>query len=288
MERQSLNRVLIAAGVALALAGGGLYWWKSRTPAEAPLEAPPAEVMAPPGDADPAIEHPLPEPPPDATEAPLPALADSDGPVTQELGMLFGVESVAEYLEPQNVARRIVATVDGMTRAHGSDRLRPVKPVSPGFAVDRRPPTSPTAEERIFVSDSNASRYVPLVTLLEATDTKLVADLYQRWYPLLQQSYEDLGFPGRYFNDRVVTVIDHLLQAPAVKGPIELTQPNVLFEFADPQLEALSSGQKVLVRMGPENAAKVKAKLKELRTIVATTPRPATPAPATAAPKPPG
>jgi hypothetical protein len=279
MERQTLNRVLIGAGVALVVAAGGLYWWKTRTPPP-PVEVP--EVAeAPPVEAEPAIEHPLPEAPPAEGAPPLPALAESDAPLSQELGSLFGAEALMSYLEPQNIARRIVATVDGLPRAHGADRLRPVKPLSPGFEVERRPPTSPTAEERIFISESNAARYTPLVTLLENTDTAMLASLYQRWYPLLQQSYEDLGYPGRYFNDRMVLVIDHLLEAPTVKGPIELTQPNVLFEYADPQLEALSSGQKLLLRMGPDNARRVQAKLKELRAIVT---RPATAPQATGSP----
>lgn len=267
MERQILNRVLIGAGLALALAGGGLYWWKSRTPAP---EAAPREEAAPPpvAEAEPAIEHPLPDAPAADGAPPLPALPESDPPLSLELGQLFGTSAVASFLEPQNVARRIVATVDGLPRAHGADRLRPIKPVSPAFAVDRHPPTSPTAEERIFIADTNAARYTALVSLLEMTDTQAIVTLYQRWYPLLQQSYEDLGFPGRYFNDRLVSVIDHLLETPNVKGPVELTQPNVLFEFADPQLEALSSGQKLLLRMGPDNAGKVKAKLRELRKAV--------------------
>jgi len=267
MERQTLNRVLIGAGLALALAGGGVYWWKNRTPTPEP--APVVEAPPPVADAEPAIEHPLPEAPATDGAPPLPALPESDPPLTLELGQLFGTANVASYLEPQNIARRIVATVDGLPRAHGADRLRPIKPVSPAFAVDRHPPTSPTAEERIFIADTNAARYTPLVALLEMTDAKSIATLYQRWYPLLQQSYEDLGYPGRYFNDRLVSVIDHLLETPAVKGPIELTQPNVMFEYADPQLEALSSGQKLLLRMGPDNANKVKAKLRELRKAVA-------------------
>jgi transaldolase len=35
--------------------------------------------------------------------------------------------------------------------------------------------------------------------------------------------------------------------------------------FTDPQLESLSAGQKLMLRIGPENAAKVKAKLREVR-----------------------
>ncbi|HYL23657.1 MAG TPA: DUF3014 domain-containing protein [Burkholderiales bacterium] len=39
----------------------------------------------------------------------------------------------------------------------------------------------------------------------------------------------------------------------------------MLYEFADPDLETRSAGQKILLRMGPENAARVKAKLWEIR-----------------------
>ena len=79
-----------------------------------------------------------------------------------------------------------------------------------------------------------------------------------------------LGNPDGYFNDRVVEVIDHLLSAPEAPATIALAQPNVLYEFADPALEAESAGRKLLLRMGPGNAARVKAKLREIRNRVAT------------------
>jgi len=57
-----------------------------------------------------------------------------------------------------------------------------------------------------------------------------------------------------------------------VRGQIQSEQPWVRYEFEDPQLEALSAGQKILVRMGPSNARQVKAKLRELRAAIATIP----------------
>jgi hypothetical protein len=42
-----------------------------------------------------------------------------------------------------------------------------------------------------------------------------------------------------------------------------------MYQYADPKIEALSAGQKLLVRMGPDNEAIVKAKLRELRAAVA-------------------
>jgi len=77
-----------------------------------------------------------------------------------------------------------------------------------------------------------------------------------------------LGYPNGYFNDRLVQVIDVLLATPQISGPIDLVRPNVMYIYADPTLEARPAGQKLLIRMGPENAAVIKAKLVELRAAV--------------------
>jgi hypothetical protein len=46
----------------------------------------------------------------------------------------------------------------------------------------------------------------------------------------------------------------------------------VFYKFADPELESLSAGQKIMIRMGPQNAEKVKAKLRALRRELAARP----------------
>src|SRR5690348_12735538 len=105
--------------------------------------------------------------------------------------------------------------------------------------------------------------------LLEQADTPKLVQTYVHYYPLFQKAYVDLGYPNGYFNDRLVEVIDNLLATPEVKGPLKLTVPHVLYEYADAELQSRSAGQKLLLRMGPENAAKVKAKLREIREKVA-------------------
>jgi hypothetical protein len=97
---------------------------------------------------------------------------------------------------------------------------------------------------------------------------KRLTNVYFHFYPLFQDAYQSLGLPGHYFNDRLVEVIDSLLATPELSTPPDLVRPSVMYQFADPALEALPSGQKVLLRMGPENAAIVKAKLTELRALV--------------------
>jgi hypothetical protein len=48
----------------------------------------------------------------------------------------------------------------------------------------------------------------------------------------------------------------------------------VLYQFADPELERRSAGQKVMMRMGADNARRVKAKLREIRRELVSPRRP--------------
>jgi hypothetical protein len=143
-----------------------------------------------------------------------------------------------------------------------AERIRPLQRVPGKFEVGG-------SEEAPELDPANYARYQPLVQTIRSLDTPRLVATYQRYYPLFQESYEGLGHPPQYFNDRLIEVIDHLLETPEVRDPIPLARPSVQYEFADPKLEALSSGQKLLIRMGTENAAAVKAKLREIRAAVA-------------------
>jgi hypothetical protein len=177
---------------------------------------------------------------------------------------------------PENLVRNIVVTIDNLPRSKTAVERRPVKP-TPGATIVIA--GTSTAEETMTLSEANFARYEPFVKLVQATDSKQLAAVYLHYYPLFQEAYEDLGYPDKYFNDRVVEVIDHLLESPTPRGPVRLTQPRVYYEFADPALEARSTGQKLLIRMGNANATQIKAKLRELRTQITAAQKPPQPAP---------
>jgi hypothetical protein len=176
---------------------------------------------------------------------------------------LFGATAVEQWLIPNDIVRRFVVTVDNLPRKKYAERQKPIKAVPSRFVTDG-------AEDARVIGADNAARYAPLVQIVQALDMQTVAAEYFRLYPLFQASYKDLGYPDGYFNDRLVATIDDLLAAPEITGPIKLTQPNVMYEYADPKLESLSAGQKAMIRMGAANAAAIKVKLRELRTAVAT------------------
>ncbi|MDE2089604.1 MAG: DUF3014 domain-containing protein, partial [Gammaproteobacteria bacterium] len=159
------------------------------------------------------------------------------------------------------IVHHVAATIDNLPRKQVSQRLMPVKSPPGHFLVTREGKT-------IYIDPNNYRRYTPYVRLIEAVSAKQLVTVYAYFYPLFQQAYEHLGYPHGYFNDRLIEVIDNLLATPDVRGPIKLIQPNVVYKFADPALERLSAGQKILIRMGNGNAAKIKAKLREIRRLL--------------------
>jgi hypothetical protein len=262
LEDQSRRRLvwLTASIVAVAVAAGGWYWYASRprTAAPEPVVSPAAPPPA--ANTEPQISHPIPAE--GAGPAALPALNDSDAVLRDSLAGVLGRNPVEQFLVPQNIVRHIVVTVDNLPRRKVAVDLRPVKP-TPGQAV------TSTQGDLITLSEGNFERYAPLVRAVQRADVKALAVVYERLYPLFQQAYEDLGYPGKYFNDRLVQVIDHLLETPEVPAPIQLVQPRVFWEYADASLENRSAGQKLLIRMGPQNARIIKAKLRDFRAEIA-------------------
>lgn len=265
-----MNRAIwIVGAIATLIAVGTLVFFYGRVPqlpetedTAAPQPSAPAPRAAEPPAAEPDIRYPIPAPEVTETPPPLPALDESDGAIRESLAQGFGETLVEAFLVPTQIIRHFVATIDSLDRNPVPLHFRPIKHV-PGLPVVK------AEGDRISLSRDDAKRYALFISALRAAGAKQFADLYLRYYSLFQKAYEDLGYPDRYFNDRLIDVMDHLLAAPEIEGPIELVQPKVLYQFADPELEKRSWGQKTLIRMGPENAAAVKEKLREIRDLLA-------------------
>ncbi|HTP94244.1 MAG TPA: DUF3014 domain-containing protein [Burkholderiales bacterium] len=244
--------LLVVAGVFAAI----LYNWL-RAPGAPP--PPPVQAPAPPAPAavpEPQSHFPVPQQP----EAKLPALDASDAALREGLEALGG-KALLALLNAEQFVRKVVATVDNLPRRKLAPRLNPLRPAAGRFLADG-------ADEDATMSPKNAARYEPYVRIAEHIDTKRLVALYVRLYPLFQQAYQDLGYPSGYFNDRLIAVIDHLLAAPEPKEPVRLLRPKVYYQFADAGLEARSAGEKIMIRIGAANAARVKHKLREIRAEI--------------------
>lgn len=194
----------------------------------------------------------------------LPTLDDSDSWFLLAIDELFGRDTSLVFVR-EALIDRLVATIDSLPRSHTPETIRPVTSLVEPFRVDMDGDT-------ILLGPENFARYDELVARITAANPDDIVLTYRRFYPLFQESYQRLGYPNDYFNDRVVEVIDHLLATPEPDRPLVLTRPKVLFKFADIELEALSSGQKLMLRIGNDHAMQVKQVLTQLRASIVQSP----------------
>ncbi len=266
MEDNDMRWVL--GGLILLLLAGGAWLFRDvlvppeAPPAEVPVEAPP-----PPPARDLGPLHPVEPIEPRGASGeliPLPDLDESDEYFAIALEDVFG-SGLEDLLANDLLIERTVGTVDNLARGRVPERIRPIGRLPGTFLVD-----GTGGDVGYMLSPRNFARYDDVVLLLENADMAALVDTYRRFYPLLQEAYQLLGYPDGHFNDRVVEVIDLLLDTPEPTGPIELVREHVLYEYRDPNLEALAAGQKMLIRMGPEHAARVRTILAELRRELAS------------------
>ena len=277
------SRFALALLLVLVLLGVAAWYYRPQL-AEAPAPVAPqtqpvqqpvvaAVPVEPP--APPPIQHPVQAieaaPPPPAVRA-LPPLGQSDPRVREDLNTMLGRKKVEQFLLLDSFMRRTVATIDNLGREHAAPSMWPVHPTPGRFATLRRP-------EGEIINPDNGQRYSPLVQFIETVNSRQIVQLYVSLYPLFQQAYEELGYPKAYFNDRLIAVIDLLLATPVqenplivelveVKGPIPSERPWTRYEFADDDFQSLAAGQKMLLRTGPVNHRRLRAKLLEYRALL--------------------
>ena len=253
----------------LILLFAGAAWFSFMKPTDPVHELPPPVITpAPTVTPEPSQPQPnnavvypesdsVPVTPPVTPPEPLPALNESDLEVKRELGDIAGADPLTQYLVTDQVISRVVASIDSLTSRQVPVHINPIRPAEDILLVDKE-------GESVVLSKQNFARYDGYVDLVQSTDTDSLMTFYRRYYPLFQQAWEQNGGLGS-FDNRMLEVIDDLLETPDVPGPIYLTKPEAVYLFEDPELESMTAGQKVLVRMGSANAAVVKEKLAEIK-----------------------
>ena len=182
--------------------------------------------------------------------------------VNKELARNWPLAQLRKYFNLQEQARRLVITVDNLPREHVPSQLRITRGVPELLRVQKD-------GETITLDPSNYERYDRIISYVEKMDARKIGRLYAKFYPLLQCTYEETGFPEERFHDRVLAALDDMMDAPRPTGPIRLVQPKVLYRFEDDHLESLSAGQKIMIRVGPDNAARLRKVLARVRAAIA-------------------
>lgn len=195
-------------------------------------------------------------------QPPLPLLAQSDGFVSDALAALMENKSLMKLFHTEKIIRNIVITVDNLPQQRVPVKVMPFVPPAGHFLTAG-------SGSHLTISPRNASRYTSYVKIAEAIDAKQLVALYVRLYPLFQRAYEDFAYPNDNFNEQLNDTLDDLLDTPDIKEPLKLEQPKYFYLYADPDIEARSVGQKIMLRLGSKSVKIVRNKLREIKQELA-------------------
>lgn len=281
-QDQKQNSTLYWAGIAAAILVVVAALWlllggnkKNEPPTLAPQAevSVPEPVVLPVSEPEPAIELtnntpettveppvPLPTPEPALPEAPLPALDQSDADVRQHLLALDWRPGLASLFITQEMLRSFTVQVDNVAQGSLAKGYPLLQPLEQRFTL---------AEGAAMQLDQTSfTRFTPYIDLLESVPPAQLMQLFTRYEPLLQQAYAEQGYPDELFRTKLLSAIDVLLATPEISYPQPLVRPGVMYQFADAELEALPAAQKQMLRLGPQNLAKVKALLRQLQGML--------------------
>ncbi len=250
-SERTWNPTLIVAAIVLAVAGGALArWWTLRS-ADTPAQ-----------DAAPVTR---------ATDVPitgpavtLPPLDQMDPFLRTLLGALSARPELAAWLATDDLIHQMAFTIDRVSR--GGSPASELRVLAPQTEFTQR------RNGRVRqVDPASYRRYDGLAETFASVDPAAVAAAYHTIQPRLNEAYVSLGRGGPGVEVAVQQALDVLIATPIPAEPVTLIEgKGATWAYADPDLEALDPAQKHLLRMGPQNAARVIETLKAVRQRLAS------------------
>lgn len=250
--------------------------WFTRGSEPEPVDTPPTPVEQP-VIAEPEPE-PLPEPEPEVVvepepevvpipeeeldpvpevepEPPLPNL-DEASPVLIEEAAAAGL--AVDVVDSENVVRKLVVLAESMANGEIVREAMVVRGPESRFVVQE-------IDHQLYIDERTYARFDDLALWFYNLDTDALVALFNRFEPLFVEAHDEIKQPGSRLRNRILDAIAILLDTPEPTGLLALKDDKVMYTFADPELEALPPAQKQLLRLGPDNRALVKTKLREIR-----------------------
>lgn len=258
-NRGGKSRLILIAVIALVVIAGVVYWLLQRSQPE------PEVAILP---SSPAVEAPAPEPTateptPSAAPAPQPTAPPAPPPVKlppldrsdpDVIGFLLDVSDggFKDWLIQEHLIRKFVRAMNALEEGKLVSQYRPFNDPKTPFSA------TATTDDAWQIDPQNYQRYTPYLESLEQVGPEQLVKIYRRYYPLLQQAFEELGVKKGDFEDVTIRALTRITKAPMPPMEAALSRPSVTYRFSAAEFEQRSAVEKLLFRMGPENAQRLK------------------------------
>ena len=263
----SVMQAFVIALILAAIGAAALFLTGWLPAADEPIAiSQPAVVEAPepaPTEPEPAPVPVVPEPEPPAApiEPALPALNQSDDAVRSAVDGLSMGAMGEQYLIPSNVIERSASLVYLMAQGDVPYKLIPIARPKQGFSIS-------DDGTRVVTDPAGFSRYDALTSWLQTLDLETLVVSLKPFLPLFREAWSYYGEDGEAFDFALLMTLDLIISTPEVDlSEARLIRKEAVWIYEDPTIEGLAAVQKQVLRMGPDNAAIVKAKAAEARAL---------------------
>ena len=250
--RRPRTPVLFIAVLGLIAGAAGAWWWARDRGQPAPATA--ART------ATDAILTPAPAP------IELPPLGQMDIFLRALLASLSASPELARWLATDDLIQQMAHAIDLVSRGQSP---------SPELGVLRPEGLFQTSgsSRATTIDPATYRRFDGLARAVASLDPASVAAAYRTIRPRLEEAYRGLGRTTLTVDQAVAAALQVLIDTPQVADPVRLVPgPGATLAFADPELQRLPAAQKQILRMGPENATRVKTALVGIKSAIETPP----------------
>ena len=224
-----------------------------------PDQVPVAELKLPPApDIPPAVPQPEAKPLEAMPAAPAITLEDSDMLLRESLGPATESTLLAPMLAQDDLIEHGASLADSFSRGLVPRKMLPISPPTKPFSTIE-------VDGQSYLDPMSYQRYDSYTNAIMGLDMAQLAASFHRFRPLLEQAYGGLGYSPEEFDNALIRTLDRILGTPEIDQPIAVQRVEAIYKFVDPALEELSPLQKQMIRMGPDNTAKIKQQAAALR-----------------------
>lgn len=195
----------------------------------------------------------------------LPNLDESDTLVVEKLPDITWRKELLKLLVTEDAIRRFVVFTDNFSQGNLSYDHSPfVVPVERFSASESNNELDNNNKTLWLWDEATTRRFSLYVDLLRSIDSGELVAFYVEIKPLIDQAFQELGYPEEDFTNVLQSAIIRVLDMDIPNEPTNLTRPSVMYKFQNEELEALDDADKLLIRIGKENLLVIKSVLLEI------------------------
>ena len=198
---------------------------------------------------------------PEMVEPEAPQVVLDDAWAMAKIVELVPESTLADLIIQQDMISNFVVFIDNASRGELVTQFSPVIAPTEKFAAEQKGEDLLTYQ----LNTDNFARYNQYADLLVSMPTEKSVAIYKELTPAIDEAHMELGYEAGTFDRKLKRAMDFLIDAPVLTEDVKLVAPSAMYQYADAELEGLLAIQKLLLRMGPENQQKVRAKLVEFR-----------------------